>query len=130
MKRIFVISLFSILLIVSSAATFHILSNYEVTSGHSISFTSADPSGTFTKINGNVSFSDTSFTDCKFDLKIPVSSISTGNALKNKKAQTAEWFDATKYPNITFVSNSIAKSNDTLKAVSYTHLTLPTKRIV
>lgn len=85
---------------------------YTITDDHSIDFKSKDPSGSFTQIKGSVKFDENDLVGSKFDLKIPVSSISTGNGMMNKKAQTEEWFNASKYPTITFVSNKIEKSGD------------------
>ena len=83
------------------------MDEYVVTSGHSIAFKSADPSGKFTTITGTVSYTESNPEATKMSLTIPVTSLSTGNALMNKKAMTAEWFDQAKFPNITFVSTSV-----------------------
>jgi polyisoprenoid-binding protein YceI len=48
----------------------------------------------------------------KFNLKIEVSSINTGNGMMNKKAQTEEWFDAKKYPQIKFKSTKVEKKGN------------------
>jgi polyisoprenoid-binding protein YceI len=47
----------------------------------------------------------------KFDLSIDVASIKTGNGMMEKKAQTEEWFNASKFPKIKFVSSKIEKSD-------------------
>jgi polyisoprenoid-binding protein YceI len=85
---------------------------YTVAEGHSIAFKSADPSGKFTKITGSVEYSEDNVAATKFNLTIPVNSLSTGNGLMNKKAMTDEWFDQAAYPNITFVSTSVVKNKD------------------
>lgn len=85
---------------------------YTVAEGHSIAFKSADPSGKFTKITGSVQYSEDNVAATKFNLTIPVNSLSTGNGLMNKKAMTDEWFDQATYPNITFVSTSVVKNKD------------------
>ncbi|MDP5098344.1 MAG: YceI family protein, partial [Flavobacterium sp.] len=68
--------------------------------------------GTFTKMGGTVKFDEADLADSKFDLTFEVSSISTGNGMKNKKAQTAEWFNAAKYPQIKYTSTKIDKSGN------------------
>lgn len=83
---------------------------YKIKDSHSIAFSSKDPSGTFKTITGTVKWDEADLANSKFDLKIDVSSINTGNGMQNKKAQTAEWFDATKYPDIKFVSTKIEKA--------------------
>jgi polyisoprenoid-binding protein YceI len=112
MKKTLIISAYFIVLILSSAVSFSVLDHYEITTGHKIAFKSADPSGTFTKISGTIDFDEANLDSCKFKITIPVSSIDTGNALRDKKAQTAEWFDAKNYPNIKFTSTSVTKDGE------------------
>ena len=110
MKNIFESILFSAFLIASAAFTFLPIDHYVVSSGYTIGFVSADPSGSFTSMSGDIYFDDADLANSKFNLLIDVSTISTGNGMRNKKAQTAEWFNATTYPNIKFKSTSIVKS--------------------
>jgi len=57
--------------------------------------------------------------------------------MKNKKAQTAEWFNAAAYPKIKFISTKIIKSNDgysitgdlTIKGVTKSY-TIPATKIL
>mgnify|MGYP003340309639 FL=1 len=112
MKKFTLPYFYILLLIASTSMTFIPLGDYEVTSGHSIAFKSADPSGKFTSITGKVSYSSSAPTEATFDLKIPVDSISTGNGMMNKKALTKEWFDEANYPNIKFKSSSITKDEN------------------
>ena len=51
------------------------------------------------------------------DLKIKVESISTGNGMQNKHAIGSEWFNAAKFPVITFVSEKVVKSDAGFKAI-------------
>ena len=110
MKNIFESILFFAFLIVSAAFTFLPIDHYVVSSGYTIGFVSADPSGSFTSMSGDIYFDDADLVNSKFNLSIDVSTISTGNGMRNKKAQTSEWFNATTYPNIKFKSTSIVKS--------------------
>ena len=112
MKKYLIISTYLIILVISSAVSFSVLDHYEITAGHKIAFKSADPSGTFTKVSGTIDFDENNLDSCKFKITIPVSSIDTGNALRDKKAQTSEWFDAKNYPNIKFTSTSVSKEGD------------------
>ncbi|MFM7723792.1 MAG: YceI family protein [Bacteroidota bacterium] len=97
------------LLVIATSMCFAPLGDYEVSDGHSIAFKSADPSGKFTDISGDVTYSSDSPTAATFSLKIPVNTISTGNGLMNKKALTKEWFEEATYPNIKFKSTSVTK---------------------
>jgi len=99
-------------LVLTSAVYSVSTQEYSIQDSHSIDFKSKDPSGSFTEIKGSVKFDETDLEGSKFDLKIPISSINTGNGMMNKKAMTEEWFHATKYPNISFVSTKIEKNGD------------------
>lgn len=83
---------------------------YRIGEGYNIQFKSKDPTGTF-NVKGTVKFDDGDLAGSSFNLTFPVSSINTGNTMKNKKAQTAEWFDAAKHPDIKFVSTKVERSN-------------------
>lgn len=98
------------LLVGSTAAMIATAPSYKINEGHSIQFKSKDPSGSFKTMKGTIKFSEEDLDDSKFDLSFDVNSISTGNGMKNKKAQTAEWFDAAKFPKITYVSSKVEKS--------------------
>lgn len=110
MKKI-IYPLAAILVLLTSAVMSVTSQDYKIKDGYKIEFKSKDPTGTF-KVSGPIKFDENDLANSKFDLTFPVSSISTGNGMKNKKAQTSEWFDAGKHPNITFVSSKIEKSGD------------------
>lgn len=86
--------------------------DYKLKSDYSIKFKSKDPSGEFKAMSGTIKFDENDLPGSKFDLTFDVSSINTGNGMKNKKAQTAEWFDAAKHPSIRYVSSKIEKSGN------------------
>ena len=58
MKNIFESILFSAFLIASAAFTFLPIDHYVVSSGYTIGFVSADPSGSFTSMSGDIYFDD------------------------------------------------------------------------
>lgn len=91
---------------VSSAPEFKLKSDY------AIKFKSKDPSGEFKTMSGSIKFDENDLAGSKFDLTFDVSSINTGNGMKNKKAQTSEWFDAAKHPSIRYVSSKVEKSGN------------------
>jgi len=86
--------------------------DYTIKEGHVIQFKSKDPTGVFKIMKGSIKFDESDLENSKFDLSFDVSSISTGNGMMNKKAQTAEWFEASKYAQIKYVSSKIEKSGD------------------
>ena len=98
-----------LLILCTSATVVYTSQEYRIKEGYSIAFKSKDPSGTF-NVKGTIKFDEDDLSSSKFDLTFPVSSISTGNGMKNKKAQTSEWFDAGKHPDIKYVSSKIEKS--------------------
>lgn len=110
MKKIFY-PLTAALLLLTSAALTVSTQDYKIKEGYKIEFKSKDPTGTF-NVKGPIKFDENDISNSKFDLTFPVSSISTGNGMKNKKAQTAEWFDAAKHPDIRYVSSKIEKSGN------------------
>lgn len=84
---------------------------WKISDDYSIKFTSKDPSGIFKDFKGTINYDEANLAGSKFDLSIDVSSISTGNGMMNKKAQTEEWFESDKYPQIKFVSSKIEKAD-------------------
>jgi polyisoprenoid-binding protein YceI len=84
-------------------------SDYTIGDGFTIAFKSKDPTGVFKNATGNIKFDENNLTDSKFDIKVVVNSIDTKNSMQNKKAQTSEWFESAKYPNIQFTSTKVEK---------------------
>jgi len=84
--------------------------DWKISEEYSIKFTSQDPSGVFRGLKGNVSFDDKNLAASKFDVTVDVATINTGNGMKNTHAKSAKWFDADKYPLITFTSSEITST--------------------
>jgi polyisoprenoid-binding protein YceI len=106
-----------ILTVLSTSIAWIPSAHYEVTSGYAIDFKSKDPSGSFKTMDGSVEFDEANIEATEFNLKIDVKSISTGNGMMNKKSQTAEWFDATKFPFAKFKSTKVTKKGTELSIV-------------
>lgn len=113
-KSIFMFSYASLFLLTSAMALWP-SDDFKVTTGHAINFKSADPSGKFTEISGDVSYNPKAPTSTTFDLSIPVNTISTGNGMMNKKAMTDEWFGQGSHPDIKFKSTSVVQDGSSLK---------------
>ena len=92
-----------------TAFTLVVLDHYVVSKDFSIDFKSKDPSGSFKTMEGEIDFDEKDLANSNFDFKIDVRTISTGNGMMNKKAQTSEWFDATKHPYAKFKSTKVEK---------------------
>ena len=113
MKKTVVSVLYVALLGLSTSVALIPSDHFEVSSkGHSIDFKSKDPSGSFKEMSGDIDFDEKNLDACKFNLKIDVSSIDTGNGMMNKKSQIEEWFNAKKYPQIKFNSTKVEKKGN------------------
>ncbi|MCE3295761.1 MAG: YceI family protein [Crocinitomicaceae bacterium] len=66
--------------------------------------------GTFTGIDASIDFDEANPSKSSIKATIKVKSLKTDSAKRDGHLQTAEFFDAEKYPTITFVSNEIVKS--------------------
>ena len=97
-----------------TAFTILAINNYEVTKDFSIEFKSKDPSGSFKIMEGQIDFDEKDLANSNFDFKIDVRSISTGNGMMTKKAQTPEWFDSAKHPFAKFKSTKVEKKEGNL----------------
>ena len=115
MKKYYIIISYFLLLIISTAFVFLPVERFEITDAFALNFKSADPSGSFKKMQGLVEFDDQNIAGSKFTLTIDISTIKTGNGMRDKKAQTKEWFDAKNYPKIKFISKKVEEDAGLLK---------------
>jgi polyisoprenoid-binding protein YceI len=90
--------------------------DWKIGDDYAIKFTSDDPSGVFQGLKGTVSFDENNLASSKFDVTVDVASINTGNGMKNTHAKSEKWFDADKYPLISFTSSEIVKTADGYQA--------------
>jgi len=72
----------------------------------------SDVEGSFKKFNGNVTSDKADFTDAKIDFTIDVASINTDNVDRDNHLKSDDFFNAEKFPTITFVSKSFTKLKD------------------
>ena len=115
MKKYSVIIAYFSLLIITTSLAFMPIDRFEITDAFSLNFKSADPSGSFKKMEGTIDFNDQNLATSKFNLSIDISSIKTGNGMRDKKAQTEEWFSSKKFPAIKFTSTKVEKEGDLYK---------------
>ena len=111
MKKVFYPLAASLLLLTSATIALN-PQDYKLKEGYSIAFKSKDPSGVFKDAKGSFKFEENDLANSSINLTFKVNSISTGNGMMNKKAQTEEWFDAEKNPEIKFESTKITKSGE------------------
>lgn len=129
MKKTNQFIILAFLFIVGSAFLVVDLQTWKITDNYSIQFESKDPSGIFREFKGEIKFSKENPEKSSFNLTIPVKSISTGNAVKNKKSLSGDWFDEKNHPLIQYKSSSVQKTDKgyliigqlTIKGVSKTY---------
>lgn len=68
--------------------------------------------GDFMDVQGTLRFDPENLEGSAFDVTIPVASINTRNAKRDKHLQSGDFFDAKKWPAMRFVSESINKTGD------------------
>ncbi len=68
--------------------------------------------GFFKKFEGTCEAPDDSFADAEIDFSLDVDSIDTNQEMRDTHLKSAEFFDAEKYPKITFKSTSFTKTGD------------------
>jgi polyisoprenoid-binding protein YceI len=100
----------SVALIIGSAFAFVQSQDWKIAEGYAVKFDGGDPSGEFTGLKGTIKFDEKNLATSQFNVTIDVSTINTGNGMKNTHAKSANWFDAEKYPTIAFTSSSISKT--------------------
>lgn len=83
----------------------------QMTDGYSVRFKGKKVNGFFHTLKGKIRFDENNLSASSFNMEIDVASISTGNSLKTRHAKNKKWFDAKKYPAITFNSSKITRTD-------------------
>jgi polyisoprenoid-binding protein YceI len=69
-------------------------------------------SGKFEDFNVDLNFDPNNLSGSNINVDINVASVNTGNEKRDNHLQTADWFDAEKYPQIVFKSDEIINKGD------------------
>jgi polyisoprenoid-binding protein YceI len=101
----------ALLIITAIAFTVIQSQNWKIGEDYSIKFSGNNASGIFKSLKGTINFDDSNLASSKFDVTVDVATINTGNGMKNTHAKSDKWFDAEKYPTISFTSSSITKTS-------------------
>lgn len=72
----------------------------------------ADIKGNFNKFNGSIVSSTNDFSNAQYEISIEVPSIDTGIEMRDNHLRSADFFNAEKYPTMTFKSTSSTKVSD------------------
>lgn len=107
----------ALVILAGSAYTLVAIQSWQIADGYSIAFSCNEAAGIFRDFKGGISFDEQRLADAKFDVVIDVNSINTGNGLQNKHAKSDEWFDATKYPSISYSAQKIVKTGNGYEAI-------------
>lgn len=87
--------------------------------------------GSFDKYTGTLELNDKDITKSKVQVSIHTDSVNTNAAKRDEHLRSADFFDATKFPTMTFVSTKVAKAGtDKLKVTGYLTLHGVTKEVV
>ncbi|HMB55655.1 MAG TPA: YceI family protein [Arenimonas sp.] len=119
MKRILLAALLATSFIATANAT-----DYKIDSSHTqVLFTYAHMgyshiTGRFDKVSGTFDLDPAKLTASKISIEIPIASISTGVDRLNEHLQSADFFDAEKFPTATFKSTKVTDAGKGKLAVA------------
>jgi len=68
--------------------------------------------GKFTTFNGQINFDPNNLKESKADFIVSINSINTDNGKRDKHLQSSDFFDAKRYPDMTFKSSTIEMKSD------------------
>ena len=70
----------------------------------------SDVEGDFKKFDASITSSKDDFSDAVFDLTLDAASVNTDNDMRDNHLKGVDFFDVAKYPQITFKSKSVTKT--------------------
>jgi polyisoprenoid-binding protein YceI len=113
MKKAFAIILGIVFLLISGTSGFAAALEWKVDPVHSgiyfgISHIYSTVKGFFNEFSGVIEFDPANLKESRFDFTVNVSSINTNNSKRDGHLQSADFFDAGKYPKMTFKSAAIS----------------------
>jgi len=68
--------------------------------------------GKFTTFNGQINFDPNNLKESKADFTVSINSVNTDNGKRDKHLQSSDFFDAKRYPHMTFKSKKIEVKSD------------------
>jgi polyisoprenoid-binding protein YceI len=123
MKKIHGAGIALFLLICIAQSAFAAVREWELDSAHSNVYFSVDHifskiQGHFNQFTARVNFDPANLKESRFLFEMKVDSIDTGNGKRDKHLLSADFFDAGKYPLITFESKTITDAGNGVYAVA------------
>ncbi len=104
-------------------------SNWNISDNYNIRFSGRGADGTFSGLQGSISFDANNLANARMNVSVDVKTISTGNNTKNKHARGDSWFDAERYPKITFRSKQFRAKSEGYEVVGNLTLHGTTKEV-
>jgi len=95
-----------------SAFTFTVVTSYKISDDYSIKFDGRGAAGTFTGLTGDIIFDEKNLSAAHIQVSVDATTISTGNATKDKHARGENWFDTKNYQKINFTSETFTKTTE------------------
>ena len=119
MKHIYLFSIIAILTLFSVQSVFGAARSWELDKAHSNVYFSIDH--IFSKVNGHfndfkteINFDPNNLADSRFFFEIKTESVDTNIGKRDKHLQSADFFDAGKFPTMTFESTKITDAGNGL----------------
>lgn len=113
MNKLHLLTAFSAFLLAQSAlADVYVIDKVHSTMGFQVRHLFSKVPGKFDDFSGQVQFDEADPEKSSVQVKIKAASIDTGNEQRDKDLRSQNFFDAAKYPEITFESKSVKKTGD------------------
>ncbi|WP_316819173.1 YceI family protein [Pedobacter nyackensis] len=108
------ISLIAITMVVFATSAFALVSalNWQIKeNAYSVKFSTSRAEGVIKGLVGSIEFDEKNLSVSNFDVTVDVTSLNTGNGLKNRHAKGEKFLNASKYPIIHFKSSQITQNS-------------------
>ncbi|MEO1518331.1 MAG: YceI family protein [Bacteroidota bacterium] len=79
----------------------------KISEDYHVKFSTSKAVGSFRGLSGDIVFDPNNLESSRFDMRVDVGTINTGNKKKDKHAIGKSWFKTSAFPNIRFVSSDI-----------------------
>ncbi len=113
MKKLHLLTAFSAFLLAQSAlADVYVIDKVHSTMGFQVRHLFSKVPGKFDDFSGQVQFDEADPEKSSVQVNIKAASIDTANEQRDKDLRSQNFFDAAKYPEITFKSKSVKKTGD------------------
>jgi polyisoprenoid-binding protein YceI len=100
----------ALFVLVGCAFTVKQITNWNIASNYSIKFSGSKVVGILSGLKGTIMFNENDLKNSKMDIEVDVTTIKTGKDGMDEHAKNSSWFDAAKYPKITFKSSGFTKA--------------------